>query len=511
MLRVAKTNNIVKPSMYKRVDEEKKRMRIGRIIANNTGFNLKRKYFNKLKFYHGIIQLRKRIKLSYKFWSFLILKNYYLQKREKYDDIINHFDDLRKIKVFALLYKEHVIQIKKNSLVRDCLIKNFELFINNTTKKLFIKYETFKKKEKLYYNQFVHKVFSQFQIDNAINSSRTLYENNKRKQLFSSFIQHIKTLSFIKHNLFSLKSTFSYMHFLSTVRGHIAHNNNLCKKGFGLSLKHNYKQFIHNYEEIKRHKKETEIAFMFYYENVKRKILSILKRRLFIQSQFQILVQNRYIQSKEKIKEQIKEEKTKIRNLILKYRKYKKDKIIPYKQFLLDYLQFRITQKLENKIALEHYRKTTKKKVYLSLTEHAIKMTNFKIFLVKFKKIHNQVLMNHYIQMMRYKTHKFLNNERMPSIVSYYLNNKYGEKLVEFASKQMKFFFIKTKKIIFSKIMNKNKMMIADELHRKKTKLKVIDCFRRYRTYINIKNKHDLYLKKKVIQLILTLINNKQK
>ena len=169
MLRVTKNTNIIKPSMYKRVDEEKKRMRIGRIIANNTGFNLKRKYFNKLKFYHGIIQLRKRIKLSYKLWSFLILKNYYLQKREKYDDIIEHFDALRKIKVFALLYKEHVIQIKKNSLVRDCLVKNFELFINNTTKRLFIKSDTFKKKEKLYYNLFVRKVMLQFQIDNNIN------------------------------------------------------------------------------------------------------------------------------------------------------------------------------------------------------------------------------------------------------------------------------------------------------------------------------------------------------
>ena len=511
MLRVTKNTNIIKPSMYKRVDEEKKRMRIGRIIANNTGFNLKRKYFNKLKFYHGIIQLRKRIKLSYKLWSFLILKNYYLQKREKYDDIIEHFDALRKIKVFALLYKEHVIQIKKNSLVRDCLVKNFELFINNTTKRLFIKYDTFKKKEKLYYNLFVRKVISQFQIDNNINNSKLRYEDNKRTKEYSSFIQHIKTLSFIKHNLFSLKSTFSYMNFLSTIRDQIAHNNNLCKKGFGLSLKQNYRQFIHNYEEIKRNKKENEIALLFYSENMKRKILSILKRRLFIREQFQILIQNKYIQSKEKVKNQIKEEKTKIKNLILKYRKYKKEKIIPYKQFLLDYLQFRITQRLENRIAIEHYRKITKKKVYLALTEHAIKMTNFKIFLVKFKKVHNQVLMNNYIQMMRYKTHKFLINEKMPDIVAYYLNNKFDEKLNEFAFKQMKFFFIKTKKIIFNKIMNQRKMMFADELYTKKTKIKVMDCFRRYITYLSIRNKHNKYLKQKVINLLLTLINNKQK
>ena len=210
-------------------------------------------------------------------------------------------------------------------------------------------------------------------------------------------------------------------------------------------------------------------------------------------------------------KNQIKEEKTKIKNLILKYRKYKKEKIIPYKQFLLDYLQFRITQRLENKIAIEHYRKITKKKVYLALTEHAIKMTNFKIFLVKFKKVHNQVLMNNYIQMMRYKTHKFLINEKMPDIVAYYLNNKFDEKLKEFAFKQMKFFFIKTKKIIFNKIMNQRKMMFADELYTKKTKIKVMDCFRRYITYLSIRNKHNKYLKQKVINLLLTLINNKQK
>ena len=38
-------------------------------------------------------------------------------------------------------------------------------------------------------------------------------------------------------------------------------------------------------------------------------------------------IQNKYIQSKEKVKNQIKEEKTKIKNLILKYRKYKKEKL----------------------------------------------------------------------------------------------------------------------------------------------------------------------------------------
>ena len=76
---------MTKPSMYKRVDEEKKRIQIGKIITINHEYNLKKHYFRKLQFYHGIIQLRKRIKLSYKLWSFLILKNYYTQKKEKYN------------------------------------------------------------------------------------------------------------------------------------------------------------------------------------------------------------------------------------------------------------------------------------------------------------------------------------------------------------------------------------------------------------------------------------------
>ena len=43
MLRVTKNTNIIKPYMCKRVDEEKKRMRIGKIIEKNTGYNKKRK------------------------------------------------------------------------------------------------------------------------------------------------------------------------------------------------------------------------------------------------------------------------------------------------------------------------------------------------------------------------------------------------------------------------------------------------------------------------------------
>lgn len=138
------------------------------------------------------------------------------------------------------------------------------------------------------------------------------------------------------------------------------------------------------------------------------------------------------------------------------------------------------------------------------MTEYTIKMTNFKIFLFKFKKIYHQILISNYLDLMKYKAHHDDNKQKLSHIVSYYLHKKLETQLVEFTYKQMQFFYKKTKKLILNKKMNTNKIVIAEELYKKKTKIKILECFHKYYKYLLLRKKYNLYLKRKICKLLLS-------
>lgn len=493
---------MTKPSMYKRVDEEKKRIQIGKIITINHEYNLKKHYFRKLEFYHGIIQLRKRIKLSYKLWSFLILKNYYTQKKEKYNYILEHFNEIRKIRVFATLYREHIIQMKKNSLLKACLVKNFEKFINITTKNLYEKYELFKKNEKWFFKQFIKNINEQRKQFILSEMTMNNFNNLVKNRTYNDFLKQVKIIAFLKQNIISLKKTFSYMNFMARIKLIIEGKNAICRNVFGFCLKSNFQKFVKIIKEMKKIQKEKEISIMFYQENKKRKIFQILRRKNFLIQKLCYLAKSKFLLTKERKKYIIKESKIKTRNLILKYRQYKKEKIIPEKKFFLNLLVERVSYKIKNKMAKEHFIKTIEKKIYYYMTEYTIKMTNFKIFLFKFKKIYHQMLISNYLNLMKFKAHHDDNNKKLSHIVSYYLHKKLETQLVEFTYKQMQFFYKKTKKIILNKKLSTNKIVIAEELYKKKTKIKIFECFHKHHKYLLIRKKYNLYLKKKICNLL---------
>ncbi len=489
-----------KPSLYIRVEKEKIKMKNLKKLTYQTEFNLKKTYFNKLKFYHKFIQMRKRNVLNYKYMAFSILKDFFIEKLQKYCDIIEYFDRGRKIKVFTLLFKEHILNTKKNFITRKFIINGFQRFIKNTTTEIYLKYMEYRNIEKFYFQIFLKQALNESRSVLKLSINKLKYVQMNMKKEYRKFFDFFLSKKILKLKEFAVNKYNIYKSFFIVTKRKINSNLNLNISIRKNQMKIGFKYFIEDCKGLIKQRKKNIIANMFYIENTKRKIYEKYKKMKTIKNNFCNIVYGVIKLYKIRIIEKIKREIQHISNLRRLYKQMKNIKKKPiFKQFF-----GRIKKKVKYKkiifYARNHYYEKLIRKVFKGFENFLIKEKAFKVFLSKFKKIYILNLKKNYIDLMRYKVHKFLDSPSLPHIIYYYLNKDFEKKLFAFKYKEILSFFRKCKKQKLRKMIIQKKMFISTAFHQKKLKLK---CFLFLKDYIKFYK-----VNKKYNQIILNSFFN---
>lgn len=491
-----------KPTIYQRVDREKRRQKAIQIIMFKSEYFLKRKHFKQLKFYHNIIQLRRRIKLSSKYIGFCIIKDNYFNKKEKYDFIINHFIKLQKIKVLSLFYKEYILNFKKNNILRESLISNFHHFITITKNNISSNYNSFNTIRLFYFRMLINKIFIKNYTQTCVNKNLITYKKMIRKRYQKKILQRIKKYIRIKYQTNLLRKIRAYDNFISQFKHHIQKKRVLNHATKYYFIKSIYSKLLLFSNNLHISESKNSIAQMFYEEKLKKKCINILRLKTELIKAFKNLVVKYGRYSKFLIKGKISQEKKKIGSLLKKYSKYKRQKLIDQKVHFFKVIDKMTNQKKKKFIISQFIFRKTQKNAWNILYNHWYHRKQFHIFLNTFKSIMNNIIRQNALHLMQYKVHRFNSQGKLPKIVSYYIQNKLEVKIFKLQYNQMKKFYKKAKRFIFNKKILQKKMHLAAYFDSKKKKVKCYESFKRLLIYVFCRKKVQSYTQAKLCHLI---------
>lgn len=318
------------PSIYLKVSKEKQKLNNIKKLKTQTQYILKRKYFNKMLLYHRYLQLQKRILLSYKLTAFMVLKNYFITKISKYYDIIDHFDSIKKIKAFMILYKEHKINEKQTFLLKKTLRKNFLYFINTIQNNIENNYFLFNMIEKYYFRMFLKNVLISNKKNIFLSIANEKFINNKMIKNYSQIIKFLKNNIRLKMKTFYIRGKNFYNLFFKQMKYRNAFLYKNQQKIFDFKLKKFLKIFINNISYKKNLEQKMLIAILFRRDKLKQILFERIKNRYYLMKQFKNMVFKKKEFEKLIILNKIKIEISLKKNVIKKYRKYKKLKILEY-------------------------------------------------------------------------------------------------------------------------------------------------------------------------------------
>ena len=318
------------PSIYLKVSKEKQKLKNIKKLTIQTQYLLKKKYFNKMLFYHKYLQLQKRIILSYKLTAFMILKNYFITKISKYYNIIDHFDSIKKIKVFMILYKEHKIQEKKLFLLKKTLRNNFLIFIDNIQNNIENNYFLFNLIEKYYLKIFLKNVLICHKKNILLSIANEKIVNNKMKKNYSMVIKFLKKNIRLKMKSFYIKGKNYYNLFFKQMKYRNTYLYKTQKLIFDFKLKNHFKIFINRIKNKKNLEQKMIISMLFRRDRLKQILFENLKKHYDIIKHFINMVLKKKEYAKLIKLNKIQMEISLKKNVIKKYRKYKNLKILDY-------------------------------------------------------------------------------------------------------------------------------------------------------------------------------------
>ena len=318
------------PSIYLKVSKEKQKLNNIKKLKTQTQYILKRKYFDKMLLYHRYLQLQKRILLSYKLTAFMVLKNYFITKISKYYDIIDHFDSIKKIKAFMILYKEHKINEKQTFLLKKTLRKNFLYFINTIQNNIENNYFLFNMIEKYYFRMFLKNVLISNKKNISLSIANEKFINNKMIKNYSQIIKFLKNNIRLKMKTFYIRGKNFYNLFFKQMKYRNAFLYKNQQKIFDFKLKKFLKIFINNIRYKKNLEQKMLISILFRRDKLKQILFEKIKNRYYLMKQFKNMVLKKKEFEKIIILNKIKIEISLKKNVIKKYRKYKKLKILEY-------------------------------------------------------------------------------------------------------------------------------------------------------------------------------------
>ena len=499
-----------KQDIYMRIELERERIKKIKKLTRKNELKLIFKYYQILKRFFLYKKLQKKSKLKTKFIAFQILKYNYLTNYQKYGDIIEKFDLKMKSKIFYLLYNEHIIQSNKRFLLKKKLISSFNTFLNITRNQLANKYNTYAITQKFYFNIFVYKALDISKEHIKNNQNTALLTNFQMNNAYFFVLNFLKMKIYIKNNLYNFPRMNSYQYFFDNIRTIIQKKYSDTKNIFDFRLKFGYKFFLVQIKLCIKYNNKISFMSQFYEEKLQRKAFSKIKGHYIIINNLRNLIINKYILEKEKLKEKAGLEAVKKYNLIQKYREYKQNKLKPIKKSFFEKTKNNIERKKMNLYIKEYANKSLKKKALIAFGKYTMKEKLFKIFLIKFQKIYKNNIKIDYINLMRYKVHKFLfpneSQDFLPHAVGYFLIQKFNNQLINLKIFEMLSFFKKCKKRIINKKKEKNENLAAEIFYSKLLKIKVFERLNSYMKYIKIKKINQKKIQKKYLIALNTCI-----
>ena len=292
---------------------------------------------------------------------------------EKYSYIFSYFDQKNKGKAYNILYRNHTLIIRNNYVQRIILVNSFNHFKSIVQNDIINRYNTQSTILKYHFNLFAKKCLVSASNKTLFIRSMAIYKKHEMIKSYNEFFNAVITkinCDKIKFN-FNLKITFAY--FYDGVQEKISEKlskNKLIfdfKLRFGLiSLKKNVKNSIKN-------KGMTYISDMFYTEKKKRDVLEALKYGHAIRKRIRELFEGKIRAEKIRLRSQINEEKEQLRRIVKLYKNYKLKASVPIKMQFFSNLTLIQNNKRNNAKAYRHYLLNLKQKVYITLSETAIK------------------------------------------------------------------------------------------------------------------------------------------
>lgn len=495
---------MLKPSLYQKVDKEKKKLIIAQIILFKSQYNLKSKYFSQLKFYHNIIQLLRRIKLSNKYLAFCIIKDYYKNKQKKYKYILNHFIKCKKIKVLAEFYKQHIFILKTNSIIRESLINNFQRFTDITRIQITSNYQTFNTIRLFYLHCFLNHIFCRNYYKAHTTDHLIKYKKIIMKKYHKKIIFQIKQLvrNKFKNNVFRKINGY---YFFSQIKKQIHYKSLFLNLTKYYLIKSMYSKLISFKNNLHISEFKIGIAQMFFEEKTRKQFINMLKIKNKIINEFRNLILKYKKHSKYLIKNKINQEKNKIVYLIQKYSKYKTQKMMKHKVKFLKISIKMINQRKQKYLIHQDILFKKQSLVWQILHQNLIKKKQFTIFLNTFKIIHNNIIIRNNFDLMRYKAYKFIYQVELPNVVMYYIHNKLESKIYKFQFKQINKFYKKAKTIIRCKKIFQKKIHLAAYFDSKRKKIKSYESLKRLLVFLSCQSKVKKNTKQKLCSMIQQL------
>ena len=119
-----------KPKIYVKVEREIIKEKIVSLFKAKTDYLLIKKYFNRIKLFHNLIKLKKKIRRNYKNKYFKLFKLACWKSVNRDNLILQTFDKSLKMKIFSCFYKNTQLIKYKNNFKKELYINSMNRFIN---------------------------------------------------------------------------------------------------------------------------------------------------------------------------------------------------------------------------------------------------------------------------------------------------------------------------------------------------------------------------------------------
>jgi hypothetical protein len=499
--------NQTKPQLYVKTDKELLKTRITNFYKEKTESNLKRLYFNRLKFYFKSNKLQNRINLRQKKILFNLLKKAYKVLYKKHKQIIDYFSKIRRLKYITYLFKSLVQEQNINkyySLVRLIHMDRFFRIVKFAT---FIKQKFFKS-NLIFYFRLVSNKFKRYKKKKK-NFGKVIkaFKDDRINKLKHYFILSVLRQYCIKVNEKQAFQFFSRVLFFYKIRKILFNGGrikNLLREFFNRKVFRMFKQAVlenelKNNEEVLIRKYYTDKIYFYLIKEVKRGFLILNKFRKLIKNYFRCLRIKKLSHNFKIIR--INKQKTQALKFIYKNYKQIRNKNQQKKFFIL--IKKQISQNAIFNLSNSYYKENLCKKLLIILKKNYIKQKFLRNFISQFKGIYKMGLKRDLLDFLKAKTGLIISiDKKLTEICKMVFKTQFNTNLHMLRLFNIKLTINKLKFALKSKKANNKKLKLAVYFYKRKLWIKVFFSLNTYITYCKVGRMYSTYLRKTLVNKI---------
>lgn len=507
-----------KPTMYKKVEFEINKEKKYQEFRKKLSTKLVKKYYNRIKFYHKCLKLKRLIRLNKKklFFDFLFNSIVLSMKMNiKTENKLNY----KLIGRYVYLWKK-ITRIKKieRNFKKDFIVTNGRIFYKKIKNKIVLEVGREFKKLKYFYSLVSYKFRNLTYINQNLKKSNLLFHSNQRRKFHRIFVEKILSNFLMKNHFNNLIQNFSRKIFFDKIKFKLQNKLIIQRIKNIFILKTEFKNFRNFINKLSSLKKEENLISMYYRDKIKMKIFREFNRKLKIKNKYRTLV-NKYIKISKishtinliSIYRTLRNDLEEIKTI---YRNYRDEKMNFHKARLINELKYKIMMKSKYNLAQQYYREKSSRRSINILHKNYLKTKFFKMFIKKLNQINNQVITYQTLELMKHISYKnknnnlsinFINFESLPYIVENLLIEKFERKIKNSEISKIKCFFKESKKVIKNKNNLSKKFNVAEYFYHKRLLIKSFSGINMIRSYLILKKKVKLYQEKKLINKLKSI------